>query len=57
MVVVQRVEYATSFLWEKIDSSTLGVVRKTVWFLGIKCSSLLAATMVMAEKTVVVTSV
>lgn len=53
---MRRTEYATCLLWERIDSSILGVARSTTWFLETKFSSPLAATTVVAEKSVVVTT-
>lgn len=42
-------------LWERIDNLTLGVTWRTLWYPGTKGSSPLFETMIVAEKSVVVT--
>lgn len=43
-------------LRERTDSSTLGVVQKTVWFLWTKCSSPPVIVAIAVEKLVVATA-
>lgn len=43
-------------LLERTDSSTLGIMQRTVWFLGTKFSSLLVVVAIVAEKPPIVTA-